>query len=466
MFNTVELKKQRSDLKKERKALADAIRQRDLDESEQAKFDELTSKIDALSKRIELLEKVEDEEEEEIAEDEESEREDDEKKDEEDEERSHPRKPVKKAERHLGFNLSTSKSKKDSHLYSVRRALSLHAANRRIDGIEGEQNQEIALYRGAPNGFYMPWDFKLRGNHKPARRRDFTTSTGSGAVGVKVESTFIELLRNRMVTEELGIIVETNLKGKYAKPRQNAASTLYFIGEGSNGTGSTPTFDQVNFVPKTATCQVNISRKSLFEMSIDAETAVEADMLKVLAIGLDTQVLAGNGSGANPTGILYDSAATAITLTADTGNGANINFQDALNFESLLTQANADRGSIAFVTTPGIRSKLKQTPKINTGQVYPEFVWNMEDNTINGYRALVTNEMPSGLTKGSSSNLHSIIFGNWEDTVLALWGGIDVVVNPFINVSSGAVQYNLFQEVDTQRMHSNSFVISTAASAS
>jgi HK97 family phage major capsid protein len=455
MISTVELKAQRTAIKLERKALADAIRERDLSDAEQTSFDDMSSKIDALSKRIDALEKVETEDSDDPVDgDPEATKADDD--DTEGTDRS------KRSRAHFA-NISTTRTRKDSSTYSLRRALALHTEGRRVDGIEGERSQEIAHQRGdSPRGFFMPWDFKTRGRHRAnMSRRDFTTSTGAGAVGILVEAEFIELLRNRMVTDELGVTIKHNLKGKYAIPRQNAASTLYYIGEGSTATGTYPTFDQVNFAPITAACQVNVSRKSLFEMSIDAETAVESDMLKVLAIGLDTAVLAGNGSGANPTGILYDSNATVLTLSGDTGNGADMTFQDALNFENLLTQSNADRGSIAFVTTPAVRSKLKQTPKINSGQVYPEFVWS-PDNTVNGYKALVTNEMPNGLTKGSGTNLNSIIFGNFEDAVLALWGGIDIVVNPYINVSSGAIQYNLFQEMATQRMHSNSFVISTA----
>jgi HK97 family phage major capsid protein len=264
-----------------------------------------------------------------------------------------------------------------------------------------------------------------------------------------------------MVCEALGVTIFTELKGKFALPRQNAASTLYYIGEGSPATGSNPTLDQVNFVPRTAAVQVNISRKSLFEMSIDAETFVEEDILKVLAIGLDTQVLAATGSGAAPTGILSDSNATVATIAADSGNGGDLAWGDVLGIEQALAQANADRGRIAWVTTPGVRGKLKQTPKI--GSTFPVFVWS-DDNTVNGYPAFVTNEMPSGLTKGGSSNLHSLIYGNWEDAVLALWGGTEVLPNPYINASAGAIQYNLFQETDTQRRHSNSFVISNAVS--
>jgi HK97 family phage major capsid protein len=464
-MNTVELKKQRTALKLQRKTLVDALRERELDETEQTSFDELSDKIDALTSRIDALEKVENEDDPVDGDPEAPKGADD-----DDQQKDHSKNPKgKKGERQLDFpagNIVTSKTRKDSHDYSVRRAMAMHTEGKLVNGLEGERSQEIAVKAGdQPKGFFMPHDFKVRGKHR-LKRRDFTTSTGAGAVGITVESTFIELLRNRMVTDELGVTVTHSIVGKHARARQSGASTMYFIGEGSTTTPSNPTFDQVNFVPKTGAIQVNISRKSLFEMSIQAETAVEADLLKVLAIGLDTTVLAGNGSGANPTGIAFDGGVQVITLSNDTGNGADLIFMDALQFEALLAEANADQGSMAFVTTPAVRSKLKQTPKINSGQVYPEFVW-APDNTINGYPAKITNEMPNGITKGSSgATLNSIIFGNWEDAELALWGGIDIVVNPYINVSAGAIQYNLFQELDTQRMHSNSFVISTAVSTS
>jgi hypothetical protein len=109
-----------------------------------------------------------------------------------------------------------------------------------IAQLEGERSQEIAVKTGTVHGgFFMPHDFKVRGKHR-LKRRDFATTTGTGAVGITVESTFIELLRNRIVADELGVTISHSLTGKYAKPRQSGASTMYFIGEGSSGTGSNP----------------------------------------------------------------------------------------------------------------------------------------------------------------------------------------------------------------------------------
>ena len=63
---------------------------------------------------------------------------------------------------------------------------------------------------------------------------------------------------------------------------------------------------------------------------------------------------------------------------------------------------NADFGSFNWVTTPGVKGKLKTVLKSTTaGSTY---LWET-DNTINGYPAYATNQVPSGLTFGTSTTL-------------------------------------------------------------
>jgi hypothetical protein len=50
-----------------------------------------------------------------------------------------------------------------------------------------------------------------------------------------------------------------------------------------------------------------------------------------------------------------------------------------------------------------------------------------------GYQAGVTNAVPSNLVKGTSGSVCSaLIFGNFADSVLAQWGGIDFTIKPYI----------------------------------
>jgi HK97 family phage major capsid protein len=207
--------------------------------------------------------------------------------------------------------------------------------------------------------------------------------------------------------------------------------------------------------------RVLTSRKNMIESSIDALTLVEQDVMKSLKVGLEKTIFNGSGGAPTPTGILQNSGVGTVTRVNDAGNGADLTYQDVLNFESTVANANAEAGSLGFLTTPGVRAKLKQTPKNGSG--YPEFIWETGD-TIIGHMAETTTNMPSGLTKGTNSNLHSVIYGNWEDAVLALWTGIDVFLDPYTSGAAGAVIFQAFQEVDVELLHGGSFCVSSAVS--
>lgn len=448
-MNSVELKNKRKALKGERKALVALVHERDLSEDEQAKFDEMSAAIDSLSSRIEALEKVESDESEEM---------DDEPEDAKPE--AYDDKKENSRRSHLSFNVVSSKTRKDSHEYSITRALSQLTSNRPVDGLEGERSREIGLLKGTSN-FCIPLDAPMRGRHRIKQRADFTTTTGTGAIGVNVQPTLIDLLRARMVTSQLGITMISDIPGKFALPRQTTAATYYFVGEASNVTNSSPVLDNVNFVPKTMGIRVLTNRKTLFETSVDALTLVENDIVKSFAVGLDATVLNGSGSGATPTGILQQSSVTTITLAADAGSGGALTYADSVAFETAVSAANADQGDMGWVTTPGVRGKLKGTPRI--GSTFPVFTWS-DDNKINGYDAYVTTNMPSTGTKGSGTALHAAIFGYWPDAVLAMWSGLEIVQDQYTQLASGGVVLQGLQEVDVQLRHGGSFACCAAIS--
>ena len=87
-----------------------------------------------------------------------------------------------------------------------------------------------------------------------------------------------------------------------------------------------------------------------------------------------------------------------------------------VEFETDVASSNADIGSLAYLANAPTRGKLKTTEKAaNTAQ----FIWGDAVNpaapgegTLNGYRAAVTNQLPSNLTKGTGTNLSAMIFGN------------------------------------------------------
>ena len=65
--------------------------------------------------------------------------------------------------------------------------------------------------------------------------------------------------------------------------------------------------------------------------------------------------------------------------------------------------------------------------------------------------------MPSNFTKGSSSSLSALIFGNWSDLLIGEWGTVDLLVDPYTNADSGQVRVVTFSFVDIAVRHAQSF---------
>ncbi|MHC5544654.1 phage major capsid protein, partial [Singulisphaera rosea] len=120
-----------------------------------------------------------------------------------------------------------------------------------------------------------------------------------------------------------------------------------------------------------------------------------------------------------------------------------------------LGNANADVGSLAFVTTPNGRYKLKTTEKASgTGR----YLWDDEAGPL-GYPAYATKNLPSNLVHGSGTGLSPIVFGNFQDLAIGMWGPVDILVDPYRFTTAGYVRIRALQDMDVNLRHLTSFVV-------
>ncbi|MCX8017681.1 MAG: phage major capsid protein [Rhodocyclaceae bacterium] len=161
--------------------------------------------------------------------------------------------------------------------------------------------------------------------------------------------------------------------------------------------------------------------------------------------------ISGTGSGNQPAGLL-----TLITPSVVGGpDGAAPTWSHIVELESDVAVANALVDDMAYLTNAKVRGKLKTTSKV-AGQ--NGFIWENGDTPVNGYRAAVTNAVPSNLSKGSATGVCSaIIFGNFRDLVIGMWGGLDLMVDPYTGSASGTVRVVALQDVDVAVRYTESF---------
>jgi len=332
---------------------------------------------------------------------------------------------------------------KDIKRYSVLRALRNQLEFGRQVGLEAEVSAEIAKKSGKnPQGFFMPLQY---GN------LDLTTGAGALDETVKHDS-FIELLRKKMLGSELGVTMLSDLSGVIQVPKQTGGATAYWISaDGSSTiTASNPTIGQVPLSPTTCGAHTKYTRAFMRQTSMDAEKFVIDDLTACLAHELDRVIFNGSGSGAEPEGVLQNSSVSTVSI----GDGtAYPTFAKFVEMETAVAAGNADVGNLAYVTTPAGRGKLKST-EISSSTA--RFIW--ENDSINGYKAYASNQLPSNLTKGPyGTSLSAAIFANWSDVLVGMWGGLDVNVNPYSADTAGAVQITVLQELDVALRHPESF---------
>lgn len=285
-----------------------------------------------------------------------------------------------------------------------------------------------------------------------------TTTAGGHLVSTDLlASSFIDLLRNRMSVMRAGAQMLTGLQGNIAIPRMTGAATAYWVTEGNAPTESQQAFDQVTMSPKTVGAFTDLSRKLLLQSSVDVEGLVRRDLATVLGLEIDRVALNGSGTAPQPRGVLQTSGIGAVVGGT---NGLAPTWAHIVELWSDVAAANADFGTTAFVTNSKVIGNLMTTEKATgTAQfVCPGFPDASGVTSIAGARAVVSNQVPSNLTKGTSSGVCSAIaFGNWADLIVGMWGVLDLMVDPYSNSTSGTVRVVALQDVDVAVRHAESF---------
>lgn len=345
-------------------------------------------------------------------------------------------------------------NEKDVKRYSMVRALNALANPadvnaQRAAAFERECSDEVAKVQGkSARGIFVPNEIQ---------KRDLlvgTATAGGNTVATDLLSgSFIDILRNAMVIDRLGINVLDGLVGQVAIPKQTGGATAYWVAENGAPTESQQAFGQVAMSPKTVGGFTDISRRLLLQSSISVDNLVQTDLARVLGLAIQQAVINGAGAGSNqPSGIL-----TQITAPAVIGgtNGASLTYGNIIDLETAIAVANADVGTLGYLTNAKVRGKLKKTEKFPTTNAQP--IWENGESPLNGYKAAVTNAMPSNLIKGTSTNCSSIIFGNWADVVIGMWGSLDLMVDPYTGSTAGTVRIVALQDVDVALRNIESF---------
>ena len=292
-------------------------------------------------------------------------------------------------------------------------------------------------------------------------QRVLTTTTPAGGPGSNIIGTdyrpdlFIDRLRAATRVRTLGATVLSGLSGNVVIPRRKASVVAGWFAENSPISVSDPQFDGVALTPKHAGVITEYSRNMVLQASPDVEALARADMAAVLAELLDSAAIAGTGANNQPRGILSTAGISTVSMGA---NGGALTFDAVADLVGAVADANG--AGTGFLTNSRVRraaAKLKDAGNQPLGV----------DVVFQGERVEVSNLVPSNGTKGTGTNLSSVIFGRWSDLIVGFWSELDILVNPYESVaySKGNVSIRAVMTCDIAVRHPESFAAITDIAA-
>ena len=219
-------------------------------------------------------------------------------------------------------------------------------------------------------------------------------------------------LRGKSILNEVGATVLTGLVGNVSIPMYSG-STCGWKGELEAADDGKGGFSSVELSPKRLTAYIDISKQFLAQESVGAEEMLKADINNALIAKLEQTIFGAEAGDANkPAGLFYSAAVEAPSYAA------------VCNAEATLEDY---AGEKVYVMSPSARASFKQTTVSGTKS---DLRMLCENNEVGGYRVV------------TSSNVADKCYalGDFSELVVASWGAIDIVVDPYTLATKNAIR--------------------------
>jgi HK97 family phage major capsid protein len=242
-----------------------------------------------------------------------------------------------------------------------------------------------------------------------------------------------------------GITMLGGLVGNIDIPRKTATSQHYWVGEDEGITASDVTFGLISGTPKTIGARVPVSRRMLIQSTPDIDTIVRGDMAEKVALGIDASGLYGTGTSAQPLGLFNVTGIGSVTMaggasmvypaglgsgTHDTGDWA-----DYVNLRAGAYAGNVDVTNGRYIMNGVTMAGCEQT--LRASAAGSDYIVNDQGN-IGRYPVLMSNQLQT----------NDVAFGDFSDMILAMWGGLDIVVDNVTQAPKGQVVFTAMQDID------------------
>lgn len=268
---------------------------------------------------------------------------------------------------------------------------------------------------------------------------------------ILASESFIEYLYNMSVLPSR-VMQLPSLSGNVEFPRRKTVVSVSWVEESKDAgyAKSDGDFDKITLSPHKLYVATDLSHTSLIQTDPGIEMLMRSDQAMQKALKLDAGGLLGSGQGDEVQGAL--NAAGINEITGGDANGVDATYKLLL---SLLAEIGADNAifpDTMFLTDWKMRFHLQGVTKAGD---YPVFVWDDRANTVAGFPALASNQLPRE-NRGNANTGEAtsrVAFFSPSNIIMGTWGTDDIQVDPYTKRNQGFVVLSCFSHHDFALRH-------------
>ena len=330
-----------------------------------------------------------------------------------------------------GASVSEAKEiNKIKRSFSLRRAVQAASFGKSLEGAEAEWQQEAAK-EYQMRGLQMSGQIGIPASalFRAGAADDFQADSGdgSGFVATTVPGV-IDALRTPTMAERVGVTTINNATGNLKFPRVSAKAAGTEEEEVSADAASGLELDEVTLSPIRVAANTKYSK----QLILQGGAQVDAMISRELAAGINETI---------DKAVFAKAAATAGSITDRAGG--SLTAGNVFAMQKAVLAAGGDLSRCAFVGSPKCLEIIKAEPAVASVKAL------VENNLIDGYPTNFTPNLPD-----DDANQGALLFGDFQlGMVLAFFGGIDLLVDPYSNAGTAqiALHVNKFYDTDVRQ---------------
>ncbi|WP_200974436.1 phage major capsid protein [Echinicola sp. 20G] len=312
----------------------------------------------------------------------------------------------------------------------------------KIDGVfqeaqsQGEKELRDSGVSVNANAVYIPANYV----------RDFSVTGDSGAKGGNLVETkkggIIESLFEGSLLSKVGAGRMLGLVSNIDLPKGGSVTSSW-VTENQAVSATDHNIGNIELRPNRLATRMNVSNQLFIQSSESVDTYLRNEIEKSIQKALDEKFISN---------LLASSDVQAIVNGTD---GAALDYAKVMEFITKVGKTEADVAAAKFLINWDTYGALKALKKVDSNE---RFV--LDGDVIEGFDYVVSNRVPSDLTKGTGTDLSAMAFGDFTNTIVAGWGAVEILVDPYTSAGSGQTIMNVGSYWDIKNKYDEGIALS------